>query len=946
MVSFTYNAYSPIDNDDYVGGNSNDELLAFEQAMLLLIRRNSLNGSLNQTYFNFNNVSANMFEYVVSGEGDGKKQTYTIRINNMDEALFLACMLLDREKIAYLRNSIRGSLNRTLNLLEDADLVATNQLFDQIFEELNVWYEIERREHPITRGEQIKNPRTGRYIYDIRVEGNRRNYKNIFGNIKLRKVIYENLENYHTIPYDVKDYCVINFLKSKLLKTEWHIIKDELNEIKTPTYPELTMMLNKIDYNLNVFILDSEQIQKQEQFNKTLNIMIHNSHMYVLCLYGNGRSFKKNFTKMVEIDNKKFIDIKAPEIYNDNFKIIDGIKYKKTNFFDKIDKKLNSLRTTFSHNNMDFFNSCGIRPVRYYNNDENIKLVQALDINSCYQNIMYNPNYIFPLHDGTEETEIFNKSDKIEIDGFYYVEWINKDEIYNILFGTQNKLWIFGHLIILLKIQKKIKIIFKHMPSSYTQYSCEKPYTKEERKERKIMDTLYTGLLGMRIKHKSIHYKCSGDEAQAIYYKYKEQNEILSIDEAQIYTTYKGDDNKKKQKTQYFDNEEEKENIKNECSKLKDANIQITDTNIKIHNEYFVQSAGLYAYLAIMSYARYQLYQIYCEVKKIHPNISVKKVYTDSITFNHKLSDDMTQFTNDINKKLEKQEIAVKPEISNHKWIHREIKTEEPIIKQKQEIKNHNNLKELLDYEMSFCINSRAGYGKSYTLNNVIIPYFNRNKLSYRISSTTISDAKNHNSQTINSLIACNDASLNNILNEFKNVDYLIIDECSRLNMNLLNILQFLKRNNNNIKFIFIGDEFQCQFNSLCKNIMKINVFLELIDYNFFNIQWHEKARYTKEYDEFLNKLITLKQREIRNEYIKSYFENQIKKIGDEDNNKIKISYTNKIADKIKGHTVHHMQGITINENLSIYEIDKSPLEVAYTALSRITNPKFITLFF
>ena len=126
---------------------------------------------------------------------------------------------------------------------------------------------------------------------------------------------------------------------------------------------------------------------------------------------------------------------------------------------------------------------------------------------------------------------------------------------------------------------------------------------------------------------------------------------------------------------------------------------------------------------------------------------------------------------------------------------------------------------------------------------------------------------------------------------------------------------------------------------------MNINVFLDLVDYNFFNIQWHEKARYNKDYDTFLNKLITLKKSEERTTHIKSYFKNQIKKVGDEDNNKIKIAYTNKTADKIKGHTVHHLQGMTINENMSVYEIDKSPLEVVYTALSRTTDPNLITIF-
>jgi len=948
MVSFSHNIYSP-DDDEYQRENNNRNIRILTQRMKRLIRDNSLGNILNPQQFNFNNISHNMIYYRASEEG--KKQLYTINIRNADEALILACLIFDREKLQNLvvANRLAGSLLKSYNLFQHANLVDTSLFLDKIYNELSQWYIIDRRRHPETLGQQIRNPITGRYIYNINVDGNRRNYKNIFGNIKLRKVIYDNLENYHIINYEVKDYCVVNFLENKLLEKEYNIIKDELNKIKMPTYLELTILLNKIDYNLNVFILDGEQIQKQNEYSKTFNIMIHDEHMYVLNYFKNATSstFNKSYKKIELVDNKKFDSIKTPEIYNHNIKMINGIKYKKENLFSNIDRELNNLRTSFSHNNIDFFDSCNIRPIRYINNDENIKLIQALDINSCYQNIMYNKNYVFPQHNGTEETEIFNKKDIILRYGFYYVEWNNKEEIFNILFGTQNKLWIFGDIILMLKIQKKIKIIYKHIPYNYTQYFSHLPsYTKEERKERKIMDTLYTGILAMRTKNKSTHYKCSGDEAEALYKKYEEQNEIVSIEKAQIYTTYRDEKNKLKQKTEYFNTNEEKIKIYEECVKLNNAKINITDTNIKIDNDYFVQSAGLYAYLAIISYARYQLYQIYYEVKKLYPDIIVKKIYTDSITFNHKLNDNMTQFTNDINKKLEKYEIAVKPEISNYTWTHNELITTEPIIKEKQEIKIHDNLKNLLDYEMSFCINSRAGYGKTYTINNVIIPYFNRNKLNYRISSTTISDAKNHNSQTINSLIACNDASLNSIINEFKNVDYLIIDECSRLNMNLINVLQYLKRNNNNIKFIFIGDEYQCQYNTLNKNIMKINVFLDLIDYNFYNIKWHEKARYTKEYDEFLNKLITLNNTEERNKFIKSYFKNQIKKIGDEDNNKIKISYTNKTADKIKGHTIHHTQGMTINENLSIYEIEKSPLEVAYTALSRITNPKFITLFF
>jgi hypothetical protein len=943
VAAFDYNIFSPIDDEegDVAGYWDNDNFFDFESILTNFINDNSKNGVLDPNKFNLNNVSVDVFKY----KPRGISQQYTIRIRNMDDALIVAALILDRPKLANL--NMHGQLLKTYNLFNAADLTSVNHILKFVYENFNQWYSIERRTHPRTRGAQLINPITGRFIYNYNIEGDRRKYRSIFGNIKLRKVIYDELQNYHTVKYDTIDYCVINFLEKKLLKNEFNIIKDELNVIKTPTYPELTLMLNKIDYNLNVFIIDGEQLQQQIEYTKSLNIMIHNDHMYVL-KFGGGSSFEINHKKIIEIENHEFDELKiTPEIYYNDSKMINGIKYKIKNYLKKIDPSFSEFKTSFSHNNIDFFNECNIRPVRYINNSENVKLIQALDINSCYQNIMYNENYVFAIHNGLEETTQFNKNDVIERWGFYFIEWNDKDEIFNILFGKSNKLWIYGDIILTLKIQKKIKIYYKHMPYTCTSYTNWKDveYTKEEKKNNKIMDTLYTGILAQTIKHKTTHYKCDNDEAKALYQKYKELNEVVSFEDSNIFTTYKGDDNKKKQKTQQYKTYEEKQKILDESSKLKNSKNEITESNITLHNDYFVQTAGLYVYLSIVSYARLQLYYIYSEIKNLYPDIIVKKVYTDSITFNHKLSNDMPKFVSNINEKLKKFQISVKPEISNYIWSHREIQTQEPIIKEKQEIKYNTNVKELLDYEQSFVIDSCAGYGKSHTIKNFIIPYFERNNLSYKISSTTVADAKNNGSQTINSLISCNDASLNNILNEFKNTDYLIIDECSRLNSHLLNILQYIRRNNDNIKFIFVGDSNQCQYNSLNMNIMKTNIFLELCEYNIFKIQWHNEARYSKDYDTFLNKLLSFTNSVERLKYVKLYFKNQIKKIGQKDDNKIKICYTNNMAKSIGGNTTHKMQGFTINESLSIYEIDRMPKEVIYTSLSRITDPKLITIF-
>ena len=123
--------------------------------------------------------------------------------------------------------------------------------------------------------------------------------------------------------------------------------------------------------------------------------------------------------------------------------------------------------------------------------------------------------------------------------------------------------------------------------------------------------------------------------------------------------------------------------------------------------------------------------------------------------------------------------------------------------------------------------------------------------------------------------------------------------------------------------------------------------FLELCQYNEFKIEWHDKARYGKDYDTFLNKLLSfgIHQHEERTEHVKSYFKNQTKKIGDKDNNNRKICFTNDTAKKVSGITTHKAQGETINENLSVYEIDRMSREVVYTALSRTTDPKFISIF-
>ena len=248
---------------------------------------------------------------------------------------------------------------------------------------------------------------------------------------------------------------------------------------------------------------------------------------------------------------------------------------------------------------------------------------------------------------------------------------------------------------------------------------------------------------------------------------------------------------------------------------------------------------------------------------------------------------------------------------------------------------------------MSFCINAKAGYGKSHTLKKEIIPYLKKNYIKYIVSSTTTENANDLNSidcKVINGLILKKGHSTEYLKQTFKNIDYIIIDECSRLNMYLINTLQYIK-NNTDVSFIFIGDKNQCSID-INNEVMTTEVFNELVDYNFVSLKWHSKARYNKEYDTFLCGLLKFKHGGKDKKclkYVKTFFKDQIKKTVPD--NIINITFTNEKGRRLSNYmTVHKAQGKSIKEKHSIHEINKMNIKVLYTALSRCTSPDLITL--
>jgi hypothetical protein len=857
----------------------------------------------------------------------GKRQRCYMTLKSFSDCILAVNMLINRDAID--KNEIINldGFSKMYDLLVDADVDSdtTNEMFYKYISPF-----IESRKNLIKNKTFTTNPITGRKIQFQTKKGNiSKTYKDIFKMIKLKSVNYPKLENYKSIDYDIDKYCVISYLKSTLPKKKYIIIENDLIINPTPTYIELTIILNSIDYNLNVYISDGEKIQDQILYDNTLNILIHNEHMYVVQVNKGNLITKINKNILIDVD--KFESMHT-EIYTSSSKIIDNIKYKLDNKHKIVESQLN-LCSSFSNNNIDFFNDCNIRAPRYINvdNDNNCT---GLDINGAYYNILCNKKYFFPIQSGTEQTRIYNN---IVLDyGFYYIENIKKiSNIEMSLFGN-GAFWCLGYLINNIKgFKSRCKITYRHIATGYSKGGKVGNLSK-------LQVILYSGWLGKRTYDKSTHIECEGLEMEAYILRGKgayaqdghiHMKEWVTIDE-------NGRKHKHNKTHSYIDKNNRDEIIK---TLIVDDIDYETKPNITYSQNKIKTKSGLYSYLSILCYAKYQLYMIHNEINKIKNfNSDIYKIYTDSITFSGDVKDiDITKINKIL---LTKYGFTVKKEKSSYKWNHKIYNTIKPTLNDNvlKSTSSEKDIINLLNNNQSFCIDSKAGYGKTHLIKNLIIPHIIDKK--YLITTTTIRSSDIYdNCQTIQSIISSNkydDYALDNIFNDLK---YLIIDEVSYLSVNHIHILFNLKKKYN-FNIILSGDHNQCSYG---QNLMNTNIFLNLIDYNLHIISYHDKCRYDKTYNDFLDILLTFSHGSDQKckDHIKSFFKDNIKSYDYIDNNDIKLTYTHRQGELLNNYiTVHSAQGMTLT-NYSIYESDNMPLSVLYTALSRGIDPSLISIY-
>ena len=976
----TFNIYSPDEEPD-------EEELDVTKRTRFTLDLIKLSGGLTSNKFNYLEKEGE-FNYIPRG----KKQRYMMRIVNYHDAVIFAGLLTRPELI---KNDPRApdEIKRVANLFIDA--AHNSDKFNmRFYDQFEPWLNMRQKVTVINGVKRVVSPITGRNIRVYKSIWNKRKlgdvYKQIFGTIPLRNVVYDKLQLYKTEDYKIDGYCVPSYLQHVLTKKEFKKIESEFIEKPTPTYIELTTILNKISYGLTVFITDTECIQTQEEYKKNINIMIHDTHLYapksvrnnkISCLLDN-----ENIKDKL-INNDDFEDMSC-EVYTNSCKLVNGIKYKCDNRYKEVSKHFDFL-TSFSKVNIDFFNECEIRPIRYITIDKNISAIGGFDINACYPNILNNKSYVFPRTTGHEKTQIF--SGTIKLHGFYYIEIKEMTDIDKCLFHV-SKFWVLGYLIDKMKLKKRCKILYEHVARQYTHTTS---YTFD--KFDKTLMTLFSGYLGKYTTEKIKSFQCMGIEQEAYMKKYEDDEPYISggiinvkdkilknidDDDDNSYITkgvikIKDSENDIKINLRYRTKDERDNILKDINDKYNSEIVEIKDIKntlhyrtkderdeilknvndivyhrkpaVNIRQEKLKKKSGLYVYLAILQYARYELWQIYNEVKNYYKDVKVKKIYTDSIVFN---VDVKTIDLIKLNDKLKKNGFTVKHELSPYTWNHTNFIAKEPVIIPNRDIidyDNNNDVMKLLEDNQSFFINAKAGYGKSHTIQTVIMEYLNKMNKKYIMTSTTVESCKLYKEcVTLQSLLSSKDTCRRNLLKTFEDIEYLIIDECSFLNIDLVNNIQHLKCYYPNLKIITAGDVNQCTYG---ENIMITDIFYDLVDYNSYNMQWHDKARYDKDYDNFLTKLLVFKNGSECVNHIKTYFKDQVKNINDKDkdNNNIKIVYTHAFGEKLKDKnyiTTHSVQGKTISEKHSVYQINQMPINVLYTALSRTSNQKNIDIYF
>lgn len=478
-------------------------------------------------------------------------------------------------------------------------------------------------------------------------------------------------------------------------------------------------------------------------------------------------------------------------------------------------KRLNRTTTnTYTKNIIDTWN---ISPfINKFKDTEDFDYFQqclSLDFTKFYENIIRNFKHNIPVPTCFDSIEKYN-NEELQDNCYYYIETNN-------YFPFKKNGWYSFMLVNNVKkyykdIYKQIKITHKLKCSLVENKTNLTNLVNEIYDELDIFDSKdYTSKLGKNMVRRVIGMFNKTRISREQYYFFTNTSNIKRCVDA-------------------------KQNVY--ISKLKDHGIKNTTIYKAVEKKILNKEYNYkHIYKNIIDMAAFKLYSLYRKMQKIDPKLDLLSIKVDAISIHspkikhlinigriniHKLMhlEDIKEIKKtDIKPIITRNQLPV--EMPNNEWNHI----------------NRKDIYKLIDNRKSFRNRGMPGTGKTWTINNIIIPYMEKKKIMYKRLAPTHIASLLINGNTIHSTFMMDfktSTICKKCLSEIKKYDYFIVDECSMVNNKCWFVLKILKEKG--FKFIITGDynqlpaveniNFDYEHSILLKWICDFNVYTNLYD--------------------------------------------------------------------------------------------------------------------
>ena len=826
--------------------------------------------------------------------------------------------------------------------------------FKQIYVDKVKFLNAEERERKV-RGKEVKqilNPQTNRFITI-----DKRKFRSLYNQIKLRG-LYIPLNGFDNIEYKQDNgACVVSALKNiyNILLNDKKLSKilgksKSINE--GLDLQEILIIAEK--YKLNVIcktITNDDVIRvknKKSWKGKCLEFVINNNHLYLV--KGSDTNIKRYRPKYINniddikgkyntyytdnlqlykqlketIKNKNNTNYTHTSIiYNNNNIVFDNLSPEKckylsgqqTSFWGVIDSMFN-FTSYMSLEMVEYFKQ--INPVRYYikcgTSKKNTKLTEYfnsivninIDQNKSYYSQLLK-NIRLPITCINDKFVKYN-NEKIKQYAFYNIDVKYTD----IIIAPTKNLTCSGYTVEKLKKQNRIKKIRSVFTPSKT-----KPILTS--KIKKLGPSLIIRYIGWLSKTSSTIYKkfdnVSNEEYEALRYLYG------------------------------------------------DKQLRYENNTLSIVKSSLKNKTGILVNLIVKELTNIDLYDMNKKILKLNKGLELRRIYTDCLGYfmpnihlfkSPPLNKNIPGCFKNENKIKKIERLAYRQNIDfawdnmvSTEYQHIQI-IDTPIIENKK-LKKCKDIVKILDKRQGFKLLGGPGYGKTYSIQNIIIPYFIKNKLNYQLHGATNDNSEMLNTNTFHKEVS----GLSNYELEckYKDIDYIIIDEASQLTQSVFCKLYYIKENTNT-KIILVGDQYQCISVDAFSDSWLVGDFCnKLCDYNVKQLVWHKNSRYSK----ILNDILEEIKKYIDSgrvapksllKFILKHFKQEDDGLSVPDGLHLGYNvYLTKEYNNIK--TIHTAQGKTISTPYHIYQIENRLIHlprVLYTALSRASDINNITI--